>query len=140
METEQYIDLLQSGVDAGYTRSALEIMFGVPRNDLSNILSGRRPLSNPSKRRIDNWFSGRKEKAKAKFMLKEVKEPEFESKTMIGVFEATFTSPETADYLSKIENSTPDECQLLASEINNSPLLSRRDKVLLTLKVNGKVK
>lgn len=140
METKEYIDFLKSGVNAGYRRNALEVMFGLPKNGLTGILAGYRVLPNPAKRRIDDWFSGNKAKEKAKFMLKEVKEPEFEIKAMIGDFEATFTSPETAEYLEKIENSTPEECQLLATEINNSPLLSRRDKVLLTLKVNGKIK
>jgi hypothetical protein len=140
MEVEQYLELLQSGVDAGYTKSALERMFKLPQNGLSGILVRRRQLPKVAMRRIDDWLLDRKNKKAAIFIGKEVKEPEFQDTTMIGDFEATFTSPETADYLSKIENSTPDECQLLASEINNSPLLSRRDKVLLTLKANGKMK
>lgn len=140
METYQYIDFLKSGVNAGYRRTALEIMFGINRNGLTNILAGRTPLPIPAKNRIDRWLSGEDVKEKAKFLKKPLKEPDIEVKSMIGDFEATFTSEETQSYLFKIELATTEEAQVLAQEINNSKTLSRRDKVLLTLKVQNKLK
>ena len=140
MEKSDYLKLLKTLVGIGYTKTSLEVMIGLPQNGLTGIFAGIKGLSNRSMTNIDYWLSGEKKKDISTVMGKKVKEPEIQVKAVVGDFEANFTSIETIEYLHKIDLSTTDKCQELATEINNSKTLSRRDKVLLTLKVQNKLK
>ena len=55
-----YIALLKEDLEKGYSKSDLEKLVGLPKNNLSGILKGDRKLSKKSMLKIDKWMASEK--------------------------------------------------------------------------------
>jgi len=55
-----YIALLEADLEKGYSKSDLEKLIGLPKNNLSGILKGDRKLSKKSQLKIDKWEASEK--------------------------------------------------------------------------------
>ncbi len=55
-----YIKSLEADLEKGYSKSDLEKLIGLPKNNLSGILKGDRTLSKKSKLKIDKWEKSEK--------------------------------------------------------------------------------
>lgn len=55
-----YIALLLSDLDLGFSKSELEKLIGLPRNNLSGILKGEKKISKKSALKIEKWASSEK--------------------------------------------------------------------------------
>lgn len=55
-----YAAVIQADLDKGFTKSALEILIGLPKNNLASFLTGKRELSKISKLKIEKWDASEK--------------------------------------------------------------------------------
>lgn len=55
-----YIKSLEADLEKGYSKSDLEKLIGLPKNNLSGILKGSRKLSKKSQLKIDKWEASEK--------------------------------------------------------------------------------
>jgi hypothetical protein len=55
-----YIKSLEADLEKGYSKSDLEKLIGLPKNNLSGILKGDRKLSKKSQLKIDKWNKSEK--------------------------------------------------------------------------------
>lgn len=69
-----YIELLKADLELGYSKSDLERLIGLPRNNLTGILKGDKNLSKKSQKKIEVWEASNKpDPLKLHFVKKEVK-------------------------------------------------------------------
>lgn len=57
---DSYIKILTDDLEKGYSKSDLEKLIGLPKNNLSGILKGDRKLSKKSKLKIEKWDKSEK--------------------------------------------------------------------------------
>jgi len=55
-----YVTILMADLEKGYSKSDLERLIGLPKNNLSGILKGDRVLSKKSKLKIEKWEASKK--------------------------------------------------------------------------------
>ena len=77
---DSYIKILTDDLEKGYSKSDLEKLIGLPKNNLSGILKGDRKLSKKSKLKIEKWEASKKpsplELGLVKAQVKENNNPE----------------------------------------------------------------
>jgi len=66
-----YIKSLEADLEKGYSKSDLEKLIGLPKNNLSGILKGDRKLSKKSKLKIDDWNKSEKPNPLSVYWVKE---------------------------------------------------------------------
>lgn len=92
-----YIKSLEADLEKGYSKSDLERLIGLPKNNLSGILKGDRKLSKKSQLKIDKWMASEKPDPLDLKYLKRIED----------LAKGTHTDIDTLDRRTKIEFTKP---------------------------------
>lgn len=60
MPNKNYIEFLERDLEKGYSKSDLERLIGLPKNNLSGILKGKKKISRKCELKIDKWEASEK--------------------------------------------------------------------------------
>lgn len=124
-----YIKSLEADLEKGYSKSDLEKLIGLPKNNLSGILKGGRTLSKKSKLKIDKWEASEKPDPLQVFFVKErVKEnnlPENKEKILaeLNAEPKTFTKRvyplTTKDTIPRLEGESSIDYRIRCAEMES---------------------
>lgn len=123
-----YIKVLQEDLGKGFNKSDLERLIGLPLNNLSGVLAGKKKLSKKSELKIEVWEKSKKPNPLEliKPQKKEVVIQDLNKKT--NILEAAPNLPKT-NYTINIEKPTQSAKDEIAEMLKQAELESKQSKI-----------